>query len=604
MNDPDLSIVIAAWNRVELTRRCLESLRDCSLTLDIILIDNGSVDGTAEMVEREFPGVRIIRNRRNRGVTIAWRQGLSMASAPLVCISNNDLIYAPGCLERLVEPLRGVDWIGVTSPETVMPDDEIIPSFMEAARIPPEPQSEGFRIGYTGWCFIFRKADFPENFDRRFRLWYQDKDFLYTLLFRRRGIPPFRWPVPGKVPVVVPGARIEHAYHASHDQLKPAWITRQTRRDRARFNRKWRGYKGNRYVNDVAWGDTVFDEIGSCEIVARYDASPPPDLPLVSVIIPCHNRADLLAATLESVTRQTYPAVEIVLVDDGSQENLRPIIERTLHDTPNRWLLARLDRNAGPGIARRIGMELAQGDYLQYLDSDDLLYPHKLAEQVAILEQNPELVMTYAQTDVIDAAGGMHGILGRTDREFARILPDIMQRMIWTTSSCLWRRSLAGDPSIWQPLYAAEDTLHDFLTGLHDQPIARTPTGEPLVGKRVHPENLSHDLAEDAAYQQEILKAYDLMWAALEQSARCADYRRQMARLYADKIMTFLVLRRYWEAQHCIDRAREIARRELPLDARIAVSINRVFGIQTGFALLRRWRWAGKIARRRIAGAG
>jgi len=223
---------------------------------------------------------------------------------------------------------------------------------------------------------------------------------------------------------------------------------------------------------------------------------------------------------------------------------------------------------------------------------------------VAVLDQNPNLIMTYAQTNVIDADGSIQETLGRTDQEFTRILPHIMKRMIWTTSSCLWRRSQAGDPSVWQPLYAAEDTLHDFLIGLRDQPIARTPTDDPLIGKRVHSENLSCNLAEDAAYQQEILKAYDLMWAALEQSDRCADYRRQMARLYASKIMTFLVLRRYWEAQHCIDRARDIDRQALPLDARIAAAINRVSGTQAGFALLRRWRWAGKIARRRISRSG
>ncbi|MBN1121748.1 MAG: glycosyltransferase [Anaerolineae bacterium] len=604
MSHPDLSIVIAAWNRVELTRQCLESLRGCRLALEIILIDNGSIDGTTEMVEREFPDVRIIRNRRNRGVTIAWRQGLEAASAPLVCISNNDLVYEPGCLERLVEPLCETDWIGITSPETVMPEDEVIPFFMEAARIPPEPQSQGFRIGFTGWCFVFRKADYPENFDRRFKLWYQDKDFLYTLLFNRRGIPPFRWTVPGKVPVVVPGARIEHVYHASHDQLKPAWITRRTHKDRARFNKKWRGYRGNRYVNDIGWSDTVFDEKSSYQIVTRNDTSPPSDLPLVSIIIPCYNRSDLLADTLESVTRQTYPAYEIVLVDDGSQEDLRPVVERTLHDYPNRWTLARLARNSGPGIARRVGLELAQGDYLQYLDSDDLLHPHKLAEQVAVLDLYPELVMTYAQTNAIDAAGNVQETLGRTDQEFTRILPHIMQRMIWTTSSCLWRRSRTDAQSNWQPLYGPEDTLHDFLIGLCDQPIARTPSDIPLITRRLHLENISHNLAEDAAYQQEILKSYDLMWAALEQSERCTDFRRQMARLYANKIMTFLILRRYWEARHCIDRTREIDRWKLPLDARIAVAINRASGTQVGFALLRRWRWLVKIARRRIARSG
>ena len=76
---PELSIVMAAWNRAELTRQCLASLQTCKLALEIILIDNGSQDNTVAMVRENFTHVRILLNKRNEGVTAAWRQGLAAA---------------------------------------------------------------------------------------------------------------------------------------------------------------------------------------------------------------------------------------------------------------------------------------------------------------------------------------------------------------------------------------------------------------------------------------------------------------------------------------------------------------------------------------------
>lgn len=104
--------------------------------------------------------------------------------------------------------------------------------------------------------------------------------------------------------------------------------------------------------------------------------------PLVSVIIPCYNCERYLKETIRSVQQQTYPKVELVLVDDGSTDGTRDIIERhadhaVCHFGPNR----------GASAARNTGTELASGAYLQYLDADDRLRPQAIERRVEALQE-------------------------------------------------------------------------------------------------------------------------------------------------------------------------------------------------------------------------
>jgi len=107
----------------------------------------------------------------------------------------------------------------------------------------------------------------------------------------------------------------------------------------------------------------------------------------VSVIIPTYNRADLVGAAVESVLKQTYTDFEVIVVDDGSQDNTSDII-RAYSDSRIRYFY---QDNAGLGAARNTGIELARGDFLSFLDSDDLLLPEKLGFQVSQFEEDESL---------------------------------------------------------------------------------------------------------------------------------------------------------------------------------------------------------------------
>lgn len=126
---------------------------------------------------------------------------------------------------------------------------------------------------------------------------------------------------------------------------------------------------------------------------------------LVSVIIPSYNRADYIDEAIESVLAQSYKAIELIVVDDGSSdasyEKLKGWAERgklTLLTHPDR-------ANRGQSASINVGLRHAQGDYIAILDSDDMFAVSKLADQVAFLEKNPDIGMVYGQGHAVDANG-------------------------------------------------------------------------------------------------------------------------------------------------------------------------------------------------------
>ncbi len=104
--------------------------------------------------------------------------------------------------------------------------------------------------------------------------------------------------------------------------------------------------------------------------------------PLVSVIIPCYNAEKYILQTLASVFAQSYENYEIIVIDDGSTDTSYQLLQGIQHEK----LRIFTQNNQGPSAARNHGMALANGKYLQFLDSDDLLLPEKIAKQVLILE--------------------------------------------------------------------------------------------------------------------------------------------------------------------------------------------------------------------------
>lgn len=116
--------------------------------------------------------------------------------------------------------------------------------------------------------------------------------------------------------------------------------------------------------------------------------------PLVSVIIPAYNAAGYLEDTVDSVLRQTYPRVQAVIVDDGSTDETPAVAARLAAQDP-RVQVVRQDNRGLPG-ARNTGIRHAAGEYLVFLDADDLLAPDKVERQLGYLLAHPETDLVYS----------------------------------------------------------------------------------------------------------------------------------------------------------------------------------------------------------------
>ena len=123
-------------------------------------------------------------------------------------------------------------------------------------------------------------------------------------------------------------------------------------------------------------------------------------MPCVSVIIPCYNHRDTVAAAIESALNQTFTDREIIVINDGSPDDTAAVL-RPYQDRIRYFEQA----NAGQAAARNRGIELAQGELLAFLDDDDTWPPDKLAWQVEVLRARPELVLVYGEDVRVDEAG-------------------------------------------------------------------------------------------------------------------------------------------------------------------------------------------------------
>jgi glycosyltransferase involved in cell wall biosynthesis len=113
---------------------------------------------------------------------------------------------------------------------------------------------------------------------------------------------------------------------------------------------------------------------------------------LVSVVIPTHNRAALLARAITSVLAQTYTALEVLVVDDASTDHTRQVVMQ--FDDP-RLLYIRHERNRGGAATRNTGIDAASGEYIAFLDDDDEWEPDKTAEQLKLLQRYPAVLCGY-----------------------------------------------------------------------------------------------------------------------------------------------------------------------------------------------------------------
>ena len=130
----------------------------------------------------------------------------------------------------------------------------------------------------------------------------------------------------------------------------------------------------------------------------------------VSILIPAYNAERFVGAAFQSALDQSWPETEIILVDDGSTDQTLAVARR--YESAKLKIICQ--ENRGAAAARNTALRKAQGDFIQYLDADDLLSPDKIQEQLILLRENPDCLSVSSAIYFLDGQDPDSGLLERS----------------------------------------------------------------------------------------------------------------------------------------------------------------------------------------------
>ena len=225
--------------------------------------------------------------------------------------------------------------------------------------------------------------------------------------------------------------------------------------------------------------------------------------PLVSIIIPTYNRAHLIKQTLNSVLKQSYTNWECIVVDDGSTDNTGNVITEycakdarfQYHHRPN-------DRPKGANACRNYGFELSKGDYIQWFDSDDLMYIDKLKHQIeyALLHKADVVVTSHTITQRIkQVKQGKENIFSKENFYINYILG----KHPVLTGEVMLERSIVSNYKFDENLHKAQE--FDFFSRVFEQKLTYCFVNTPLYYYRQSDDSISKAASKGSDKQSESL---------------------------------------------------------------------------------------------------
>ncbi len=176
--------------------------------------------------------------------------------------------------------------------------------------------------------------------------------------------------------------------------------------------------------------------------------------PLISVIIPCHNAEKFISECIESVIQQTYKETEIICIENNSSDNTLLVLNNYKKKYPDKVIVL-IESQHGASVARNSGLKIAKGEWIQFLDADDILLPEKLRTQMNLIsETNSDLIVgNYSRTEnnktenIIQIKNSWEGLIkGR----------------LGFTSSNLWKKSVLINVGGWDNVRSSQEAILMF----------------------------------------------------------------------------------------------------------------------------------------------
>jgi len=185
---------------------------------------------------------------------------------------------------------------------------------------------------------------------------------------------------------------------------------------------------------------------------------------LVSTVIPVFNRARMLGEAVQSALNQSWPNVEVIIVDDGSTDDTAAVAA-DIAIASHGVVKVVTQQNTGVGGARQTGANAASGEFVQFLDSDDLLLPDKFSVQIEALNADPEAGISYGKTRTNEFGRMSLNPVKRTGVALRHVFPELLRSRLWDTSTPLYRRSALDQIGPWPSSRQLEDWQFDAQTG-------------------------------------------------------------------------------------------------------------------------------------------
>lgn len=277
---------------------------------------------------------------------------------------------------------------------------------------------------------------------------------------------------------------------------------------------------------------------------------------MISVIIPAYNSAHFILETIRSILSQTYSDIEIIVIDDGSSDNTHAVLADHIKQ---KQIIYILQQNQGPAAARNNGVKHAQGEFIAFVDADDIWLPNKLAEQICLFDHD-ETGLVYSGIEMFDSENG-HTIKTKTSNINGHVFEQLLINNFIPTSTVLIRRQAFENFYTGTEFYCAEDydlwlkisrkwriastnsitckhrkhmgSLSSNLSKMYkdELTVKRQYIGQvkrPLMNQALAAVN--YNTAYDEYKRRHILKSLSYLWQAIKYHPWCIKYYKLLIR--------------------------------------------------------------------------
>lgn len=274
---------------------------------------------------------------------------------------------------------------------------------------------------------------------------------------------------------------------------------------------------------------------------------------LVSIIIPTYNRAHLIGETLTSILGQTLQDWECIIIDDGSSDNTKQVIESfKSKDSRFQYYKRPSNRSKGANACRNYGFELSKGEFIQWFDSDDLMMPALLEDKVNQLNKKPEYDFCLSQMQAFMVENGKKTIKQATNVKHNDLFEDyIVGNISVGTPSILWRRSVLEQQDILFDENLSQSQDLEFHSRIFSKNKNILVIEKPLIQFRLSNDSIS------GTFLNQKSNHVDSFLSVRKKIIELAPNNKKIVRSSIKKILWLMrykmAAKNYKEASQCLD---------------------------------------------------